>query len=111
MQKDANCPVCSTWAVVQEFTERTKVACDRCGRFAITSTALKIFGPPSEIARLMISGWIREHQDIYIHVEDLPKLYDLQMPSVGEKAEKILLWLERKCPFPGTVFVFQNKHN
>jgi hypothetical protein len=56
----------------------------------------------------MISGWIRENQGITIKEADLPKVYELRMPSVGEKADKILLWLERRCPNPGATFSFSD---
>lgn len=101
MPIETNCLICSARAKVEEYTERTKVFCARCGNFAVTSTARKIMKQPSGDAVAKISGWIREHQDVTIRVEDLPTLYDLRMPSVGEKAEKILLYVARNYPRPG----------
>ena len=105
------CPICTSAAKVQEFTERTTVSCFRCGKFAITSTALKSAPSPSKDEIPKISGWIRENQDVTIRVENLPRIGELRMPSVGEKAERILMWLSHKCPIPGTAFVFQSQFN
>jgi nucleoside 2-deoxyribosyltransferase len=103
MPKAGFCPICSTPANFEEFTQSGKVVCIRCGSYAITSTALKSMHPLSTEEIQKISGWIRENQGVTIRVGDLPKLYDLPMPSVGEKAEKILLWLKRKSPYPGVL--------
>ena len=105
------CPICTSAAKVQEFTERTTVSCFRCGKFAITSTALKSAPSPSKDEIPKISGWIRENQDVTIRVENLLRIGELRMPSVGEKAERILMWLSHKCPIPGTAFVFQSQFN
>ena len=101
------CPICSSSAKVEDFAERTTVVCPRCGNFSITSTARKSIPQPSAEEIPKISGWIRERQGITIRSEDVPRLNELRMPSVGEKAEKILLWLERRCPIPGALIIPQ----
>jgi len=105
------CPICTSWANVQESTQRARVECHRCGSFAITSTAWRSFPPLAGEEIIKISGWIRDNPGVTIGTENFPKPSDLRMPSVGEKAEKILLWLERKCPIPGTPFTFKSHFN
>jgi hypothetical protein len=103
------CPICASSANVQESTERVLVVCPRCGSFALTSTARKSMPTPSEEEIPKISGWIRENQDTTIRVEHLPTLNALRMPSVAEKAQRILLRLARNFPTPGATFQLDSK--
>jgi nucleoside 2-deoxyribosyltransferase len=49
------------------------------------------------------SGWIRENQDSLITGERLDEVLRLRMPSVGEKAEKMLMHLALKFAKPGAI--------
>jgi hypothetical protein len=105
------CPICESWARVQESVQRAAVACHRCGSFVITSTAWRSFPAPSGEEIIKVSGWIRDNQGVTIGTENFPRASDLRMPSVAEKIERILLWLERRCPIPGTPFSFKSHFN
>ena len=102
MANETKCPVCKSKASVEGFVTSAEVSCVRCGKYSfsgLTSDPLQKL-KPQQIPK--ISGWVRENQGVMIREADLSKLYELRMPSVGEKAEKILLYLEKKFPNPGT---------
>lgn len=50
------------------------------------------------------SGWIREHPGINLSTSDMAMLKGLSTPGVGEKAEKLLLFLAQTHPIPGEPF-------
>lgn len=63
----------------------------------------------SAIRRANLSGWIRENQGCQILQKDLEFLSQLRTPSVGQKADKLLLYLAHKFPRPGeTIELFEN---
>lgn len=104
MQSGPKCPICTTSATVGEFVTRTDVRCPRCGHFFLSSTAAKVLGDLSLPQQVTISAWIRENQDVEILQSMLPFLRAQKMPTVGEKAEKIIKYLSKKYPIPGLAF-------
>jgi hypothetical protein len=105
-----HCRICGSVAASEEFTERTTFQCFRCGYFAVTSTALKLLRELSSQEIVTISGWIRENQNITIRAEQLEFLYNLRLPSVGEKAEKLLSYFAKQNPRPGATFMVYGIH-
>lgn len=105
MPTQKQCPVCKSAASIEGLGSHANVSCVRCGEFTFTALANQSLQDlnPQQIA--MVLGWIRENQGVKISLTDLPKLYELRMPSVGEKAEKILLHVARNHPTPGDGFV------
>lgn len=103
MASPTKCLICGSRATVEEFTERTRISCVRCGDFALTSTASKLTPGISKDEAINISGWIREHEGVTVSSEELTKLRNLPRLTVGEKAERILIQLGRKFPEPGQI--------
>ena len=100
-----NCPVCESPAPVKTTSVGDDVRCDRCGEFRISDVAKLVIGPrrsPRGIA--LLSGWLREHPGATITERDLDAILELRMPTVGEKADKVLLRLSHLHPVPGAVF-------
>ena len=97
------CPICKHPAQVTD-DGRLIVICPRCGNYKIESSAcdkLKDF-TPSQIANL--SGWVRASHDCSLADKDLDRLRGMRTPSVGEKAEKILLYLSQQNPKVSAIF-------
>lgn len=95
------CIVCGTLAQVCNPGGSWKIECPRCGVFSISKLAQGLFDDLSGIQRTNLSGWIRENQNWLITPPDLARLKELRTPSVGEKADKIMLWLSHAHPKPG----------
>ena len=96
------CPVCkSTAPWNNKGGGGWNIICPRCGNFDIGWIAAKSLEQFSAIQRVNLSGWIRENQGCLIVERNLPFLKQLQTPTVGEKAEKILVRLAQKFPKPG----------
>lgn len=77
------------------------VNCYRCGSYIINqsaSTALYNYFV-DERKRTNLSGWVSENQPyIKIKYDDFEKLSNLRTPSVGERATKLLLYIEKLLP-------------
>lgn len=83
------------------MNQQYSVNCTRCGDFLVTDRFddAKPELPPRAIANA--SGWVSENQGISLKQTDWEFLERLPTPSVGEKADKLLLYLARKLPNPG----------
>lgn len=96
------CPICNSPAEIPDIFSMTRnINCYRCGRFQITSGAIEDFGGFDEIQIAIISGWIRENQENIINTKKFKIFKDLKMPSVGEKATKLLKYIAKERPIPG----------
>jgi hypothetical protein len=107
------CVVCGSFSIHDSDAEGLVVDCFRCGRFRTgdeglkTVTELKISETPSRSA--MVSGWIREHQGEQLRKDSIEFQLVTRMPSVGQKAEKLLRFLGKSYPHPGTQFEFNKR--
>lgn len=101
MPEMTKCKICNSPASVEEHVSHTKVSCRRCGQYALTSIASKILGQLDHLEAVKISGWLRENQGATISHEAIPFLKNLRMPTLGQKAEKILRYLAAEFPIPG----------
>jgi hypothetical protein len=106
-QMSDQCPVCRMPSVhlgdqvIQ--TNCYRVVCARCGeyladRITVQQTLHKSFSKAQQVA---VSGYIRENQGMRISTSDWPFLMNLAMPSVADKAMKLLRWLSNQYPHPG----------
>ncbi len=84
----------------------TEVACPRCGSYKVTSTVFGILRQnefsPRQLAN--ISGWLRENPGFQINSDNLEKLTQLKTPSFHDRADKLLLNIERLCSYAGEMF-------
>jgi nucleoside 2-deoxyribosyltransferase len=68
------------------------IACPRCGPFSMTWEARSGLDrmDPTPKQRCAASSWLREHPDTALFEADLQRLFSLECPPVGERAEKLL---------------------
>ena len=79
------------------------VECPRCGHFSITYSAAYDLDRANLTARQRAngSGWIREHQQILIDIDDLPGLLAVKTPSFSDRVDKLLAAIDTKIPSLG----------
>jgi hypothetical protein len=104
------CPVCALQnATLTATTARgNDVHCHRCGVFRVTTTFTAT--RPNDLTLEQIgnaSGWVRDHQGVYLQAADWDTLKSLESPGIGEKAEKLLLYLAKRFPKAGQTLTFQ----
>ncbi len=108
------CPICNSNAQavhLDPLARRQQINCPRCGQFifsdifAMTRPALS----NSQIAT--ISGQTREHQGVEYRPEDWTRLTVLRSLSVGEKADRLLVYLTKKFPTAGQTITFNVNEN
>lgn len=99
------CPIClnaNAHKVPLEKQDWQLITCPRCGKF--TASGLFLAGHPHDLSLCQIgnmSGWIQEQQiNKAVSLEEYgwDFLRSIPSPSVGEKADKLLLRLARKFP-------------
>ena len=101
MEEIKKCRICGLNARTEEHVTQFKVNCPRCGSYTLTSTAAKTLGCLSKLQSVTISGWLRDNPGVTITQEMLPFLENLKMPSLGQKAERVLRYLANEYPIPG----------
>lgn len=77
------------------------IECPRCGKYKISREAnedLREYGggcpfTPRQTAN--ISGYLRENQNYFINTKNIQNLISTQTPSFHERADKLLLYLQR----------------
>lgn len=97
------CPICSSSAEFSPYNggAGSSVVCPRCGEFGISNIAKQEIEHWTQRQKANLSGWIREHQKFEILIASLEMLAALRTPTVGEKAEKLLVFLANEFPKPG----------
>jgi hypothetical protein len=111
------CPVCH--GLLGQPAELSgdwwQVHCLRCGDFSVTGTAATILlseamtsdagharlGPWGSRRRANATGYVRENQGISISTDDIEPLVGLRAPNFLERADKLLLALERFTTYAG----------
>jgi nucleoside 2-deoxyribosyltransferase len=101
---DATCPVCDSPATAALKEVGRVVDCRRCGNFILVNVARSTLSNLSPAQTGNLSGWIRENQGCTITEQRLEELKQLKSPTVGEKGDKLLLFLAAKFPKPGEEF-------
>lgn len=99
-----NCPICdSSSNKIPSNKDAESVDCPRCGRYSISRSALVTLknSRPSERQIANLSGWLRENLDITIHSQNLDTLLALKTPTVSERAEKLMVAIEKNSKFIG----------
>lgn len=107
-QETELCPICHIKSTISSKIDKYSVNCPKCGFFEISGTAYATFGKFTKLQQANISGWIREHQAYLFSSNDKDKLSDLDTPSIGEKAKKLLLFLSHEYYIAGQEFQYPN---
>jgi len=94
-------------AVVNQHGDNHHVECQRCGLFSITDEGCDEWVENYEHRltdrnRANISGWLREHQNILISTNDLDILLHIKSLSVSQRADKLLVELEKRTEVIGS---------
>ncbi|MBI5396239.1 MAG: hypothetical protein HZA91_13165 [Verrucomicrobia bacterium] len=103
----SKCAVCGQpTAETTEFDgqqDRRVIQCTQCGNYHYVQVALILLRQKtlSSRQRANLSGWLRENSAEGITDKNLDRLLDLPTPTVGERAEKLLVHLGRTHPKPG----------
>ena len=77
------------------------VCCVRCGEYEIGPIASHEIAHWTPQQKANLSGWIREHQKYEITSPQLKSLATLRTPTVGEKAQRLMLYFAKHNPKPG----------
>jgi hypothetical protein len=104
----AECFFCwSKGASYRREGDATNVDCPVCGKYRISGTAISMWPGMLEKSRrekrirANASGWLRRHQRISIDSDDLKRIRDLLTPSFHERADKLLLEMEKRTEWAG----------
>lgn len=99
-----SCPVCeSSSDTIPSNKDGDGVDCPRCGRYFISRSSIVNLkrSKPSERQVANLSGWIKENADANIHSQNLDSLLTLKTPTVSERAEKLMVAIEKNSKFIG----------
>ena len=102
-KKYQTCPICNSPAKIPDILDigSNFINCYRCGIYKITSEAFFDLENLNNIQVANISGWIRENQRELITTEKYESLKEMNTPTVGEKATKLLKYIAKERPIPG----------
>lgn len=97
------CLICHANIEYSELGGSTEIICPRCTTYKVTSTAFAILRQKEFTPRQVsnISGWLRENAGHVINSDNLEKLEQIRTPSFFDRADKLLLNLEKKSSFAG----------
>lgn len=98
------CPICQEEIELKRnrISESFIVKCSTCGKYQITEEALQDF--PQRLSprtRANASGWLRENEGSLITLDNTYRLLNQKTPSFHERADKLLLFLERQTEYAG----------
>ena len=102
-----SCPVCHNQ--IAEGVIRDNIVyygCPRCGKYELGILAEHEIKFWTTLQRSNLSGWIHEHQGCRILKEDITRLASLRALTVGEKAQRLMLYLAKTNPKPGEYIKF-----
>lgn len=101
----SKCPICNSEAESSSpgGLDGEEVNCPRCGYFRISRSAAinwrRFAGEERRVANAC--GWIRQHQSVLIDTDIVETLASLSTPSVPERSQHLLTYLEKKTRFLG----------
>jgi hypothetical protein len=99
------CPICEQSAVIKPSGGIVYIDCSRCGAYRITEEALEDFIPAKHrlSARVLanVSSWLRENPNYLIRTDNIGNLLKVKTPGFHERADKILIALERETGYIG----------
>lgn len=98
------CPFCNEQ---MEFAtvapDLVRVTCPRCCEYLIVATAKALLksNPLTDRQKANISGWLNENRGHTIYSYSLDTLRNIKTPNFEERADKILLNLEKITEYAG----------
>ena len=99
------CPICEQDMQYHSLGTRDaySVDCPRCGNYHLTRTALANLRNTNLTTRQKanISGWLIENRPFEINSSNIDWLANLSTPSFHERADKLLLMLDKRTEFIG----------
>jgi hypothetical protein len=100
----AQCLFCNEemkYAIV--VSDLHRVTCPRCGEYLIVGTAIGILKGTTlaDRQKANISGWLNENQGYTIYPYSLDALQSIKTPPFAERADKLLLKLEKITKYAG----------
>lgn len=102
------CRICSSSqaSVSVPHTMTEHITCPSCGTYSITSTASAVWEASGvqEKQKAYASSWISEHPKVQITGDDIALLKEVEPPNVGERADKLLLALNKRFSRTGQSF-------
>ena len=103
------CPICEEpETTVLSKAANFSVNCPGCGSFRISGSATRSLARTpisTTVKRANARGWIRANQDVHLQQDDVVRLEGLTAPSVSERAETLLLAINRNSPTIGSTTV------
>jgi hypothetical protein len=108
------CPICKSTALRNNVLTLVSIECKRCGNFNITLQYYNVLVKTRFDRRIIgkICGFIRERPGSNVTEDFIALCNSNNMPSVGEKAEKLLLHLAKTEPFPSSeVYIHPDNTN
>ena len=107
-----NCPICAdnnaTEYELAGFEKTFQINCRRCGEY-IAKDSFMHNAPKNLNADQIgkISGWVYENPQRHLDEKDWKFLTNLPTLSIGEKADKLLIYLSKKFPRPNQQLAYQ----
>ena len=98
------CPFCNEqMKFVTVGSGLVRVTCPRCGEYLIVTTAKELLknNPMTDRQKANISGWLNENRGYTIYSYSLDTLRNIKTPNFEERADKILLNLEKITKYAG----------
>lgn len=99
---DNVCPICSNeLSNFNHSGNRYELDCPRCGEFGVSGSVLSQLGTLDERQNANASGFLRENPYHFILTTNIDDLKNIKTPNVGEKADKLFLYLTKSFLNPG----------
>src|SRR4051812_622137 len=108
-----NCVVCNSETYSSGSTgDSQNFNCHRCGQYEISGSARAILRhqvPVGDRRRIQLSHQIRLKHDparwMTLNTENLTRLMEVPLPSVGQQAVNVMLWLGARADYEAEVSV------
>ncbi len=97
------CPFCLESVNSNSHLGSEAITCPRCGVYSISDEVFEDFDgyKLTDRQKVNISGWLRENAGYGITTQNMENLSKIKTPSFHERADKLLLELEKTTDFAG----------
>ncbi|MEK6759926.1 MAG: hypothetical protein AABY51_09150 [Deltaproteobacteria bacterium] len=107
----AECIICGEVGKVCDdaLADTYNVDCSRCGKYKVTGLVSRGFIETEfNRERANISGWLRENQGSLVSSDNISMLRNLKTPSFHERADKVLMILEKNTSYAGELIRYRD---